>query len=642
MAETNKIVENFRATNGLNPSDLAALLTFKKAIGESLNQSPELLNTEHYSSANDVIHTDPKNPATSDPLDEAFLRVLDQYVYDDSKKDQLHGQSALREKFEKLPQNLQNTINAQQALFSEVKSYTEDQKTQQIEVLKFAEKILGTSEGEPSFGNDERLDINGKTSRALRNYLEEVQKSTKLRQEFEPRIFDKNSKEALDELVRTRVMEAGVKPNEINDLMIHLYNVERDNDPLFYGASAKDRTQIEALGKAVVMSNLMNLIVAGHTPSSENGKPNGFEADAKINWDKPWTTHNSGDMFFSKKVYNTLLEEKNTKGEVHLTTGILFRESDYREDQYKILKEAAEKALNISPESPDREISETDIGKIAIEIMKIRAEQVWCLEHKGEEFDTKQIHAMIHNKEFMPHHNDLKLVDSGFGFPDNVYIDVRTNEFASKPNQPSDYIGSLKQVAEAMGPNSYNLEYNYVKPVIEHRVARFTDTFGEMPEEARYKMGRIVNPNLVDGVAGTPALYYTPTRSIFDRMKPTQYEIDRQEYLKRVQTVIEDGKCIPENDCKNEEDDCNVLKQKLTVDFKEAGNQIGTSTDECVGKNKDDCCGLTMIEAAKRCPNQFLIGGNPNNIEVSPKEAEDALKERKADTVFELKGMSAP
>ncbi len=610
MANTNKVIENFRATNGLNHADLNALLAFKKELSEGISESPKILEGRL---AEEIMYADPLKSAASDPLDYSFLNILGRYVLDDSEGSPLHEQEELYKSFNELPQNLQNMIKAQIAIFSDVKSYSEEQRIQQIETLKLAEKVLSTSDGEPSFGDDKRLDINENTSRALRNYLDEMETTGKIEQKFEPRIFDDNSKEALDELVGTLAEELDVESYEINDLMIHIY----DNNSLFDGASAEDKAQIEALGKAVVMRDLMNMIVEGHTPSSESAK--GHKADAEINWDKPWANHFSGDKFFGRGVYKTLYKEQDTWGEIHLTTGVLFRGRDYSDEQYDILTKAAKETLGITPDGPNREISEIEVGKIAIEIMKIRAEQVWCMEHPGEEFDPKQIHAMIHNKEFMPHLSDLKFVDAGLGVPPEFEL-----------------------TADKLGVNSFKLQYEYEYEVRMHRIAEFQENFGDLPQNAiesreeLYKgkgayMDSSGNIDMnevhasIQSTAGTPAYYYRPLgRAVLNPlsqyrvgndpalsyMTPTQYEIDRQEYLERAQTIIEDGGCNAE--------------AKLAVEFNDVGKDAGKTPDDCINAAKGDCNIFDQLKAKGR--EAFLIDGDLNNTTVGEDKAAKNLE----------------
>ncbi len=617
MANTNKVVENFRDTNGLNQGDLAVLLAFKKQLSESISRSPDILNGR--SSADEIMHSDPSKLATKDPLDYSFLNIVGRYVFDNGEKSPLNGQKELLSSFNKLPQNLQSLMKAQIAIFSDVKSHSEEQRVQQVETLKLAERVLGTSEGEPSFGDDKRLDINGETSRALRNYLEDMKNIGKIKQEFEPRIFDNSAKEALDELVSTLAKEAGVESYEINDLMIHLYSTEHSKSILFAGASAEDEAQIEALGKAVVMRDLMNMIVEGHTPSSENAR--GYKADAEINWDKPWSNHFSRDKFFGKGVYKALYQEQDSWGKTHLTTDILFRRRDYSDEQYDILTKAAKKALSITPDSPDREISEMEVGKIAIEIMKIRAEQVWCMEHSGEKFDPKQIHAMIHNKEFMPHLSDLKLVDAGLGVPPE-----------------------FEPMAKELGVNSFQIQYEFEYPIRMHRIAKFQEMFGDLPDGAIKERAEYHKDNgqfwdetgkpdmnklygYVETTSGTPAYYFRPLgRSSLNMlsqyrqgddpslgyMTPTQYELDRQKYLERAQTIIEDGGCTP---CAR-----NTVNDARMQQFNEAAKDSGVSLDDSIKANRGECSIFEILK--NQGTDDFLYEGKKV---LDKKEAEAAL-----------------
>jgi|GEM_PF-6120566 len=591
MAETNKIADDFRKTNGLDKGSVDALLAYKKALGESISKSPEILKGR--SSSEEIVHTAPSRPEASDPLDGAFLSALDNYVFDDSEPALLHGQSDLLKEFNKLPQNLQDVIKTGHALFTEVPPSSDKQEKQQITTLKIAEKVLSTGDKneEHSF-DDGELKIDAKTSRALRNYLEDLQEpdGPKLKQEFEPRVFDNNAKKALDELVKLRAEEVGINANstEIKNLMVHLINMEQHNGTLlFAGASDEDKAQIQALGKAITMRNLMNLIVTGQTPSGAKGTP----ARAEVTWDKPWTNDDSRDLFFSERVYKTLHKEKPPYDEGPLTTDVLFNKSGYSKDQHDILKEAAKKALDIDPDGPNYVISEMQVGQIAIEIMKIRAEQVWCIDHEGE-FDPKQVHAMIHNKEFMPHRYDLKLVDAGFGVPSDEYIDVNTGDFATEDTLDK-YKKSLQEVASDMKTDSWRLEYEFEHVVRLHRIAKFQETFGDMTKDALDNNTQVLDPALVNERKGTPSLYYNSYGSIVGKpWKTAQYDIDRDVYLKRVQAVIEDDACDPSSGCKgckstgdkSPDNGCTVegeYEERLREDFNNAAPPKEETTDKC-------------------------------------------------------------
>ncbi|MCK5384420.1 MAG: hypothetical protein KAJ29_02505 [Alphaproteobacteria bacterium] len=615
MAETNTVVENYKKNFGLTESEKAGLLAYKKSLGESLAQSPDILKGRD---VDDVMHID-----DADPLDLAFLYVLDHYVFDESKKDQLHGQEDLRKGFEALPKDIHDIIDAKHALFDKVKGFSNEQNTQQAATLEIADKSLGFEYREPSFDDDDRLVIDAATSRALRNYLEDVKQSGVLKTDFEPRIFDNKAQNALDELVRLRQIEAGVRPGDVNDFMVHLFSMEQNNNGLLNGASGEDKQQIEVLGKAVAMRNLLDLIVTGKTPSGAHGS----KANAEINWDKPWTNHNSGDMFFSKNVYKAIFEEKyGTGDDVHLTTDVLFNKSGYSEDSYEILIEAAKKA-GIDPDDPNRVVSEMAVGKIAIEIIKVRAEQVWCIDHPNEKFDPKQIHAMIHNKEFMPHLKDLEFVDKGFGLPDAIVTEENGD------------ISNLREMADQMGPDSWRLGVDYPRIVQQHRVAAFQETFGSIPQDALDEKARLYKPDFIDHmgqvqegalhrhvqvVAGTPAMYYAPPPTILGYTRPTQYELGRQEYLDRVQPIIEDDRCDPSSGRKDRvrpDEDKSIVRgsfQKAGEDSR--ANIIETNKYDCV---EGDC--VIECELEEKGPGRFLHDDKTTLTEEQATDAQNNL-----------------
>jgi hypothetical protein len=625
MAKTNTVIENFRGNKGFSALELGDLLEFKGKLSDSIQKSSEILKGR--SSAEDVMHADFFESAARDPQDSAFIKILKDHVFNDEDSS-LHGREKIREAFSELPQDLQNLIKTRMALYSTVIPFSEDQKLQQINTLQFTENLLGTSHGKPS-EEDGRIKINLGTSRALRDYMEN-EVSGAVDQEFTPRLFNNDSKAALDEHVRNLAENAGVEASEVDDLMAYLYSTE-DHSALFSDTSEREVMQIKALSEAVVMSNLMNMIVAGHTPSSEYAL--GKKADADTNWDKPWVSAFTDGRFFGKSVYKTLEQEMDTDGEVHLTLGELFRRREYGDRQYETMVEAANKALKITPEyandHPDQEISEMDVGKIAIEIMKDRAEKLWCVEHSGEEFDQMKIHGMHYSKTFkIAHPSDLMLAEAGLGAPPE-----------------------LKAEAERLGPDSFRLQFLYPEKFQRYREDRYQEVFGKIPKniiddlaedykaEGRFKddktgvsdINKIYNyverststPAYFFGVRGRAALghlsqYHQGEDSYSGYITPSPYEGIYKKSLDPIQRVLEDGGCVAHT-------------QKTggfyTGTFKDAHDGDGGDTsDRCINTVKGECSVFDMIDAD---PHQFLIDEDPNNRTVSPEKAEENLENMK-------------
>ena len=525
------------------------------------------------------------------------------------KKANCAGRETLSESFSELPAHVRSVIDTKRTLFNKVDVYSKDQLAQQAQTLQVAQKALDVTQQEPNFVDKGRvLVVDAATSRALRDYLEGQQSYLKTKgstKEFEPRAYEKDRKalDALDELVRLRRIDAGVHPGDVNDLMVHLMAMEQ-GDGLISNISGEDAEKIEALGKAVAARNLLEIIITGKAPSGVTG----MKAAPEIEWEPPWTLKNAGDMFFSEKVYKTLWNEKWGTGSdtPHVDMDLLFNKNDYSERNYEILIEAAENA-GINPDGPNRVLSEMAVGKIAIEIMKIKAEQVWCDKHAGETFDPTKIHAMIHNKEFMPDRSDLRLVDVGFGVPDEP-VQLDNNEFAN-----------LQEMADKMGPESWNLEYSggFGHIIQQHRIDAFCETFGEMPQDALERAAAIylgVNsdhhiPGVVDHmgqidnsalyarareIAGTPAMYFKSPPTILGYTKPSQYDLDRAEYLKHIQPVVEDG--------------CASAKAggKMSEAFQDAAR-----TGDIIKENLSDAC-VVEDQLYQYGPERFLPENDPS------------------------------
>ena len=79
MAETkNKIVEQYETNFGLTEAEKARVLAFKSAIGTGLEKSPDILGSK---SVDDIMHVN-----SADPLDPAFINVLNTYVFNEESK----------------------------------------------------------------------------------------------------------------------------------------------------------------------------------------------------------------------------------------------------------------------------------------------------------------------------------------------------------------------------------------------------------------------------------------------------------------------------------------------------------------------------------------------------------------------------
>ena len=455
-------------------------------------------------------------------------------------------------------------------------------QNQQIATLAVAEQYLGSNDKPPSFGDDDKLDINARTSRALRDHLEELQNKKILNDAFEPRVFDKKANTALDVLVKDRIAEAGVKPHELNNIMVHLWSMENNN-------SSAVSPEVHALGEAVALRNLMDMIVNGKTPSDSVGR----KPEVDVNWGAPWTNHNSGDRFFSSATYRALYNEKLSPN-THLKTSVLFDKAGYSDKNYEILLEAA-KRVGIDPHEENRDIPEMEVGELAIEIMSIQAEKAWCRIAPDTAFDETKIHEMIHDKRFMPHLDDLKLVDAGFGVPQKYKAD-----------------------AQAMGANSWRLEYgldhedlSIRKNILEYRTTEFQNRFGELPQEAIER-----KPHQIPEEAyGTPASYYNNPAygTVSVSREPSRYELARSEWLKEYQTVFEDNACSVPNYAGHGNDFSKAV-----------GEPTAKTGAECINGNCKDCTIEGVME--RDIDKLRLYPSSPDYEQPSDKTTEEEIR----------------
>ena len=534
-----------------------ALVDFKKAINEKLPAIiPELGGM--------TLHTD------ADAFDGAYIYLLENYVLNESRLAATPELSKLRDLYSALPPDVRIQTDTYAAFFANP-STTEGKKNQGLAVVSLAEHYLGTDDGTPD-SEDSLIKIDERTSRALRDELEKLKSTENIDIEFDSRVFDQRAVDFLNAVVQKRTQAANVPPSALDGMLVQMWAIENGGLPIDGEIIKAPSREQSALGEAISLRNMMNFMVNAKLPSgTATTKP-----QTDVNWDSQWTHDDAGDFFFSTAVYGSL---SSTKA---VSTDTLFSRNGYSEESYNTLLTASER-LGIDM-SRGRTMSRMEVGKIAVEIMSIRAQEAWCMISPGTEFDEKKIHEMIHAGQFMPSTNDLRLVDLGMGVPDNEYF---------------------RQKLEEMGPQgSWLIEYEDRGAVLSHRIRAFAERFGEIPQSAVTEKAATYNTseNHIRHSYATPALYFGSPRSLFGSTEPTQYEIDRDAYLKRYQTFKEDlGTCNPtasaENDTTNNDpnratnsDPCTVEGALRGDTFPDAAQEDKTNCD-CIKTNAEDATG---------------------------------------------------
>ncbi len=570
--------------------DELALAKFKLALNERL---PEILPETK----------DMALKVNGDPLDGGLIYLLDHYVFNDDKIKQNPKLSELGDLYKDLPDNIRAQTETYKSFFIRPDN-NKGLKDQGQAVLEQAQKYLGTSDISKGSDDDIQVKIGEQTSRALRDRIEKLQESGAISKDVKPREFDQRAVDAMDQLVKVRMKDAGItSSSELNSMMVSIWAFNNGGS---VSVGAKPPTPEEnSLGEAVSLRNILSFIVNAELPSGAISP----QPEIDVKWDSQWTNNNSGDRFFNNGTYRGLY------GSHTVSTDVLYDKSGYSEENYAILIQASEK-LGIDM-SGGRTMSELEVGRIATEILTLKAQEAWCFISPGTEFDEKQINEMIHSRQFMPHIDDLAMAEKGLGLPETEFFRKKVEEY---------------------GPEkSWTLEFEQRTGVLSYRAQEFAKRFGDIPQYAVTAKAEAENDSEdhIRHSYSTPSLYFGSVRSLFGSTKQTEYEYDRDLYLKKYQKFKEDiGTCepIPEP-IKEPKDDCSVegvLRGDKTLNtgdcsvesvlLRGEGFSKATTPDEtiddCIKSNVNDATGSDQgecsveIEVDRLLENKVTI--NPN------------------------------
>ncbi len=571
----------------LNASD-RALVEFKMEVNKVFDAA--------YPDSGLKIHE------STDAIDASLHYLLDNYILNEEQQARSPELKALAQAYNQLPQDVKETIDTQRTYFNRPNG-TDAKRAQADAVVTLTQNYLDMPQNAAT-SDDGNLLVNEGTAKAIRDQLQGMEGEVDV--EFEPRQFDQRSVDFLNAVVQKRMADANVKPEDLNTTLIHLWAMENNGTANVegYGDSAIGR-----LGEAASLLNMMKLMVRAELPSGATTAQ--VEVDAK--WDKQWTNNDSHDRFFSYDTYFALNSDAKT-----VTTDVLFKPSGYDQEQYDLLNRIADE-LEID-RTPGREMSHDEIGQIAIEMMSYKAQEAWCMINPDEPFDERQINTMIHEGRFMPHMDDLYLVDQGFGFPDSVQ---------SWQNSPSERYGV-----------QFTMEHG--RDIMIHRGEAFVDRFGDMPREAlERKMAGFPGESRENAEKisrdefQSPANYFATARFMTGDQTPTSYELRRDEYLKEYQTFKEDtGSCLPKTGPSNDAENTNA-NGDCTVESVLKGNcdQTGTDTPQSTTPNTGESSDCTVESVLKSgCGDDFNQSA-PNDI-----SADDAIKSNAQDTTGNEQG----
>ncbi len=307
--------------------------------------------------------------------------------------------------------------------------------------------------------------------------------------------------EFLRSLQKQQREQLGVDQNTMQSTLLRLYAINETN-PSILTPEQKEIMEVGAL------EQFMSLVTQGRLPSGTY--------TTEIHEERPWVLPKGQDAtwdhdrFFPESVYAFT----NATGH-SVPASSLFSETNYayNPEAYQRVLDAA-KEVGIPTDDPNAKISTEQLGEMAKHIMLAQAKENWChMDQSGEPFDQSKITEMIHNKQFMPHADDMYLVERGLGMPDHVQKAYNT----IKPEE------------------SFMFFIINRDEIMEHQKEEWAQTFGR-----------------VDGHDKTPAREYQSYRgfaSSTNNNTKTRYEMDRDKYLESIKDATDCTVPVPENDC---------------------------------------------------------------------------------------------
>lgn len=248
------------------------------------------------------------------------------------------------------------------------------------ELMTLSDSYLGVT-GNPTTN----ADVLETTGRALKNYLK-AQKSLNpdISVDFTPQRIDARTSAFMAELLKKKMQEAGVKPQDLQTTLTQLWLMQSRGEQ-------HPNPAMRELGQVGAMKGLVDYVLSGRVPS-------GDIAD-KPRTDSPWENPVK-DRFFNRAVYVDLLN-----GDL-VSAKSLLRPDNADPGQQALIRSIAERlGFDLNAQTFTRD----QVGQIATEIMAHQAKAL-CIEER----DISR--AMLEGR-FNPAQDDVFLAKIGFGKP---------------------------------------------------------------------------------------------------------------------------------------------------------------------------------------------------------------------------------
>lgn len=416
--------------------------------------------------------------------------------------------------------------------------------------IAIAQKSLDIDSDEETKLNGDSVTVGEKTAKTIRNQMAALQGANPGMSDFAPDVFDKRAVTFLEDLQAKQMKDAGVSKENLSMTLLHIWSLQKLGDAGGYNSLSQD---MKNLGQTSSMLSAMSFMVSG---ALGNGMAIAAPTVNKT-WDTGYTNNDSGDHFFDAHVY----AQVQSRGEIAVTdflkpSAISMRNDNMVEALQRLRDKAAtpegannpelktlidsldaHETFRKNPEGWKQQnvpmLNQHQVGMIAVEIMSIQAKNL-CI-------DEKDINKSIENGRFMPHLADLKLVDTGLGFPPGVRESISYEDWPANQRK-HDVFAKVHMGAD----------------LVVYRSEVFAERFGELAKDdmkdavnRRYGHleGKLRLDNGADKMMQSPIERYNSLSPGGQTSLEMNYDDKRDKYLSTLGRRLqeESGCTVPEN-----------------------------------------------------------------------------------------------
>lgn len=315
--------------------------------------------------------------------------------------------------------------------------------TQQAqELMTLSDSYLGVT-GNPATNSD----VLENTGRALKDYLKAQRAlNPDISVDFTPQRVDVRTAAFLAELLRKKMEEAGVKPEDLQSTMMQLWLMQSRGEQ-------HPNAAMRELGQVGAMKGLVDYIVSGRVPS-------GDMTSQRPRTDSPWENPVK-DRFFNREVYGELLN-----GHI-VSAKALLRPDNADPAQQALIRSIAERlGFDLNAQTFTRD----QVGQIATEIMAHQARAL-CI-------DERDISRAMLEGRFNPHQDDVFLAKIGFGKPERDQ-------------------GRSEQLERIGIPREQQHDIYFRAQFDDYRDQKWVQRFGAIDDDHLFRLAQRLRPDLI-------------------------------------------------------------------------------------------------------------------------------------------------